>query len=269
MTRIVGRAHGVFARLTDSLIGAAVDLSDLDLRRHPPELVSEARAVWEGRFRSEFRSMQIMSRFMTEVLGAGDPLEVWACAADLVQDEVRHARLCVSLCEALGGRPHLPEPVDLRDPEPFVAAPMAERALHTAITMLAINETISVAYIDDLRARCPDPAVRRVLAQTLADEEHHQTFGWEYVTRSLQRFPASTRPQWRRLVAATLLPHEEAAARDLAGVPLEARHLAAHPDHDCVGLGLFSAPRQALVFEQVMTQTLAPRLAALELLPEK
>jgi hypothetical protein len=34
-----------------------------------------------------------------------------------------------------------------------------------------------------------------------------------------------------------------------------------------VALGLFSAPRQALVFEQVWAQTLAPRLAALDLLP--
>ena len=267
MTRAVGRAQGVFAQLTESLLGAAVDLSDLDLTRHPPELVAEARGVWEGRFRSEFRSMQIMARFVTEVLGAGDPLEVWGCAADLVQDEVRHARLCVALCEALGARPHLPEPVVLRDPEPFLRAPMAERALHTAITMLAINETISVAYIEDLRARCPEPAVRRVLDQTLADEEGHQAFGWEYVARSLQRFPASTRPEWRSLVAATLLPHEEAAARDLAAIPESARHLSAHPDHHCVGLGLFSAPRQALVFQQVMTQTLAPRLAALELWP--
>jgi hypothetical protein len=204
---------------------------------------------------------------MTEVLGAGDPLDVWAGAAELVQDEVRHARLCVSLCEALGGRPHLPEPPELRDPESFLRAPMAERALHTAITMLAINETISVAYIEDLRARCPEPAVRRVLEQTLADEEGHQAFGWEYVARSLRRFPASTRPDWRRLVAATLSPHEEAARRDLAAVPRNARHLQAHPDHDHVALGLFSAPRQALVFEQVWAQTLAPRLAALDLLP--
>ena len=263
--RPIRHAGGVFRALTDELVGEELSFADLDLSRYPAPLVEEARRAWQERVRTEFRSIQIMSRFMTEVLGAGDPLEVWAGAADLVQDEVRHVRLCVSLVEALGATPAFPDSVELRDPEPYLKAPMPERALHTAISMLAINETLSVAFIEDLRARCEEPAVRRVLDATLEDEEGHQEFGWEYVATSLRRFPVGSLASWRHLVEVTLEPHRRAADRALERVPPSERKLEAHPDTERVGLGLFSPARQALVMQRCMEETLLPRLRKLEL----
>lgn len=264
--RTLRHAEGVFARLHRELVGEPVDLSDLDLSSHPEDRVALARRVWQDRVRTEYRSVQIMNRFVTEVLGAGDPLEVYAGAVELVNDEVRHVALTAQLVEALGAPVLLPDPVELRDPPRFLDAPMAERALHTAIRMLAINETISVAFIEDLRARCADPAVRRVLSATVEDEEGHQDFGWSYVKVSLSRFPASTLEDWRHLVRATLEPHEAQAKRILANVSAASRSLDRHPEPELAALGLFSPVRQALVYERCFEETLAPRLRELSLL---
>lgn len=264
--RTLKHAGGIFAALHRELVGEPIELGDLDLSAHPPERIAMARRVWQDRVRTEFRSVQIMARFLTEVVGAGDPLEVYAGAIDLVNDEVRHVGLCAQLCEALGAPALLPEPVELRDPERYLAAPMAERALTTAISMLAINETISVAFVEDLRARCTDPAVRRVLDATVEDEEGHQDFGWRYVEVSLSRFPIASLESWRHLVQSTLAPHRAQVDRILAEVPASERDLDRHPEPELAALGLFSPLRQALVFERCFETTLAPKLAKLSLL---
>lgn len=262
--RPIRHERGIFAELSDRVVGRVVDLSDLRLD-HPPALLAQAQAVWAERVRTEYRSVQIMNRFLGEVLGAGDPLEVYAGAADLVVDEIRHVRLTVALCEALGGTPRLPEPIDLRDPEAFVRAPMAERALHTAIAMLCVNETLSVAYVQDLRARCTDPAIARVLEATVCDEEGHQGFGWAYVEKALGRFPKSTLPSWQHLVRATLEPHRRLAEPVLERRDREGVTLADLREPQLAALGLFSTERQALVYRAALEATLLPRLRRLEL----
>ena len=264
MSRTLRRASGVFGALHRRLIGPAPDMADFHVAQHDAALVAEARTVWHQRLVSEYRSVQIMTRFLTEVVNAGDPLDVYAGAVDLVQDEVRHTELCLAVCEALGASTALPTPVALVDPEPFVRAPYEERALHTAIAMLAINETLSTAFLEDLRARCDEPAIRRVLEATLADESEHHAFGWAYVEASLARFPPAMRSDWRHLVEAVLRPHRQFVESTLPTLPREARSLDAHPDEARVRLGLFSRARQALVLERAL-DALLPRLRALEL----
>lgn len=259
-------AGGAFGQLHRQRIGPPVDLGTLSTAGLPAPLLAQARATWQERTRSEFRSIQILTRFLTEVTGAGDPLDVYACATELIDDEIRHTELCARLCEALGAPAELPETVALVDAPGFLQAPMAERALATAITMLAINETISAGYIADLAARCQTPAIRAVLAATIEDEDAHQELGWSYVRHSLRRFPATLLPDWRHLVATTLAPHRALADRTLAPLPPARRSLEAWTEPALADLGLFSLERQMLVFEQTWRETLEPRLRALELL---
>ena len=258
-------AGGAFGQLHRARLGPLPDLSALTPDAVPAALLEKARVTWQDRARSEFRSIQILTRFLGEVVGAGDPLDVYALVTGLIDDEIHHTELCAAVCAALGAPAFLPEPVTLNDSARFLAAPMAERALATAISMLGINETISVGYIGDLAARCHRPAIKAVLDATLGDEAEHQELGWSYIRQALGRFPRETSPDWRHLVKTTLQPHEAFAARTLQPVPANQHNLAAWPEPELADLGLLSHERQALVFHQTWAGVLKPRLAELEL----
>ncbi|MCA9670296.1 MAG: ferritin-like domain-containing protein [Myxococcales bacterium] len=265
MSHTIKEAGGVFTLFHRELMGEPIDFSSFDHTRHDEALLAQARAVWQNRVETEFRSTQIMNRFVAEVLGAGDPIDVYAGALDLVADEVKHTALCAGVVRALGGVPRFPDPPRLTDPPRFLEAPMVERALTTAISMVAINETLSVGYVTDLAERCSDPVIKAVLDATCGDEEGHQDFGWSYVEQSLSRFEPSTLKDWRHLVATTLQPHLSTARPLLEALPPEKRVLDAWPEQAHADLGLFSAERQAIVFQRTFDEQLAPRLRRLEL----
>lgn len=234
----------------------------------PVSLLEEARATWRHRAHTEHRSAQIFARFVTEVLAADDDDFVHAMAIDMLKEELEHARLCESVCQLLGIEARQIKRADLRDPSQFTSAPAKERALHTAITMLLVNETISVGFIEDLHARCTNPPIQRVLAATLGDETQHETFGFEYVARGLSHYGENARNDFRHLVSLTLRPHEENAERILAKVPLDKQTLDAWPDTDRVKFGLLSQERQALLYRRTLHTKLLPALQKLGLAPE-
>lgn len=261
---VITHAGGVFARLHEARAGAP-DLSALDPAAIPAGLLDAARAAWAWRAQTELRSAQVMARFVSEVLTAGDPLEVWTGAADAVVDEVRHVALCVAVVERLGGAAALPEPLAEELATAFLAAPMAQRALTTAISLHAVAETLSVALIEDLRGRCRHPAIRAVLDATVADEADHRAYGWAYVQASLARFDEGDLPHWRHVTRLALEPHEARIARVLADVPAERRQLESWPEPELADLGLLSPQREALLLRGALDELVLPRLRALSL----
>lgn len=254
-------AGGAFAGLHARL----PDLSSLDPSSLPAPLLAAAREAWAWRVQTELRSAQVMARFVTEVLGAGDPLEVYAGAADAVVDEVRHVALCVAVCEALGVPAPLPEPLTEELSADFLALPMPQRALTTALSLLAVGETLSVALIEDLRSRCRHPAIRSVLDATVADEGDHRAYGWAYVEASLARFDATDLPYWRQVAAFSVSPHLAIIAEGVATLSPEQRRLAAIPEPELADLGLLSRGREALVLARALDVEVLPRLRALGL----
>mgnify|MGYP001199300106 CR=1 FL=1 len=266
MSHIIREAGGVFGRLHKELMGLEIDWSELNVADHDPALIERAQAVWLDRVRTEFRSVQIMTRFLSEVVGAGDPMDIYAGAAEAVTDEIRHTALCVGVCRALGVEPRFPDPVKHIMPPEFLNASMGERALNTAISMLLISETFSVGFITDLQTRCEHPVIRAVLDATIEDEDEHADYGVSYVRASLKRFPASTRPAWRELAQKVVTRYRSQADAVLATVPDGQRELSDWPEPELVALGLHGNERQALVMEQTWRTTLAPQLMELELL---
>ncbi|MBK8170755.1 MAG: ferritin-like domain-containing protein [Sandaracinaceae bacterium] len=231
-----------------------------------PSFLREAQLTWQHRTTTEYRSSQILTRFLSESLAASDPAEVHAVILDLIADELEHVRLCESVCRDLGVTPTRPSKLELNDPVQFTQAPARERALHTAITMMLINETVSVGFIQDLEARCQTPSIKRVLTATLGDESAHEQFGYDYVKRGLAHYGPIALNDFRHLVALALAPHEGGARRALQNVPEEKCTLEAWPDTQRISLGLFSPERQALVYQRTYREVLAPKLLALGLI---
>lgn len=264
---------GVFDAMHAELQGGSIDWHAFDPQAHDPALLGRAQRVWSERVQTEFRSLQIMTRFMTELTGAGEPIEVYAGAVELIADETRHVGLCARLLQAIGGQPALPGEPRLLDPPSFLDAPMVQRATATALTMLAINETLSVAYLGDLAARCRDPLIGAVLQALVEDEDGHDAFGWDYVRWSLGRFDPATRPQWQALAHRTLQRHlswaDEVLGRPVApNAPLADAPLADAPLPDepsLAALGLFGPERQAMICRRTWVETIGPRLMALGL----
>jgi len=258
-------AGGAFGALHRQRVGPLPDLSTLSIAGVDAALLEAARVTWRDRARAEFRSLQILTRFLGEVAGAGDPLDVYAGITALVERAIHQTEVCAAVCDALDAPALLPEPVLLQDSPGFLGAPMAERALATAIT-LQLDETIGGGYLADLTARCRHPAIEAALRALLAREQPE--LGWSYLRQARHRFPPSSSPDWRHLVKINLEPHEAVAARALAQVPANLQNLAAWPEPELAQLGLLSHERQALVFHQTWTGVLKPRLAELELLPD-
>jgi hypothetical protein len=200
-----------------------------------------------------------------DALGAGTAFDAHAIIVELISDELRHVTLCAGVLQALGATARLPEPLELQQPSAFLDMPAAARALAIAIAQLVVNETLSVAYIEDLHARCEQPAIAAVLRATLSDEAGHDAFGVEYVQRALAERPQAELWRWRKLADDALGPQREAAQRVLRELGAAERDLRAWPDEQEVALGLFTPQRQALVFQQAYDERLAPRLALLGL----
>ena len=238
----------------------------LDPATIPEPMLSDVRMTWSWRVQTEYRSVQTMARFLTEVGGAGDPIEIQSCVADAIQDEIRHTALCAGVVERLGVQALLPDPVAEVVEPGFLAMPMAQRALVTAISMLLINETISVALIADLAARATHPTIKAVLKATIADETEHQHFGWAYVAASLQRFDAAGRLYAARVTEFALEEHLAPARQVVENIPPAQQNLAAWAEPDFAQYGLMCAEREAIIKLQLHQRFLAPRLKALGLL---
>ena len=260
----VSFAGGVFAPLHAELLSVQIDFNRFNPQQHDPDWLDFAIRSWAVRVQTEFRSIQVMTRFTQELLGAGDPLDVYAGAVDAIADEVRHTTLCVHMLQALGGVPRYPDPIHEPEQPEFLALPMAQRAAATAVSMLAISETLSTGFIEDLQQRCTEPIVRAVLDATLADEDAHEAYGWGYLHAALQRFDGG-RDYFREVAAFTLQPHLETYGPVLQNIPENRRHLEAFPEPAAAELGVLSPEREALLFRQTLIDDVLPGLGELDL----
>lgn len=259
----IGHARAPFAAIHEALVALDVPWEALERRQIPEALLARVSAHWAYRVETEYRSIQVMTRFLSEVLAAGDPLEVYAGVSRAIADEIRHTALCVGVVERLGLAPMTPEPLELEDPAEFTRLPATQRALATAVSLLAVSETLSVALIDDLRARATHPTIRAVLERTLADEGDHDDFGWAYVEASLGRFGGTAHDYARRVARATWEPHVEESRAVLDGTAPARRGLEALPEPELAAWGIMSPERQALVKLAAFEGRVRPRLERL------
>ncbi len=242
---------------------AAIAVEGFARETHDAARVERARAVWAERVVTEYRSAQALSRYAQELLAVDAPRAEVEEAIDMVRDELRHVALCEAVVRAMGGAPGRPTPLDLPVPEAFRRAPAAQRAMGTAISMLVVNETLSVGYLDDLAGRAGDGVCGQVVRAILGDEAEHGAGDVPLVGRTLAACTPAERAEWVAFTEACVRPHLRRAEDALAGVPPAERVLEDEPAH--AALGLFTPRRQALVLARTWRETLRPRLVALGL----
>lgn len=254
--REVTHAGGLFHAMHDALVATPVDWSSLHQEQLSPALRQLALNTWNHRVHTEFKSLQTMTQLLAAMLEAGDPLETYAGCADAVRDELRHTALCVGVVEALGATATLPDSTP--QPAEFLALPAAARALGLALSLLAINEPVSVVLIRELATRCEQPAISTVLRATLRDEDGHGEFGWDYIAASLQRFDAEGR-RYARMVAS-------AALDGLRPRPTTSQDQTHSFDAATLArLGIMEPQREAALMNGCLEQQILPRLRQLGL----
>ncbi len=259
-------AGDMFERVHRELLDTSIRFDALDISDVSPDRLEVARRTWERRTQSEFRAIQILSRFLVQVVGSGDPIDVYAGVLNAIGDEIRQCALSIGVCQALGIEPTMPKPVELEERPATVDAPLVERALYTAICMLGVNETLSAGFVTDLHERCDDTVIKAVLDATVSREPQRSTLRWRYIELSLLRFPPDTLNHWRAITRAAVARQKASMQPLLDAIDPARPTLEDWPDTDRVALGLFSKERQALVFQRTLEGVLEPRLRRLGLL---
>lgn len=232
-------------RLPISLGGAA--LLDESARR-------AAIAEWTGRMVNEHVSSRVFAGLLPQMMRAGVDADFQREAADAVVDELRHARLCAAVVEALGGEARAPLP-DLDEVPRHDDVGALEGLLRNVLSVSCLNETVAVALLESNRRLVTESTLRRVLTEILADEVGHSRMGWQILSTAAPRID----DQMRARLGAYLVP---------AFAQLFQRHYTGlgAPRPPAAGVvGVESGRDSTALFIDVVNEVILPRLEAFDL----
>lgn len=183
-----------------------------DLAPYGEAQVKFAIAAWPMRAAEELRSARIFRALWRASLAAGVP-EPWPARFESgMKDELRHARLCVSVGTRLGA----PSPTYDARPVRARLASLDEPLLRTAsllLVELAIGETISTYLFRAARRGAVEPLTRAALSQILGDEVRHQRLGWAGFSALWSMLPDARRADAQREASRGLAWCEQQTAR--------------------------------------------------------
>lgn len=158
-------------------------LGPLDLAGVSPVDLESARTNWKERMVSEHASARVFGELVGGMMRAGLPAEETYRVADMVRQELDHARLCAKVLVAIGVEPVADLPELVHVPSHEDATSPLEAVLRNVISIGCCSETVAVALVATERELAGPPALRRVLDQILRDEIKHSRFGWRLVSR--------------------------------------------------------------------------------------
>jgi hypothetical protein len=141
-----------------------------------------ARTNWRERMASEHASARVFGALVGGMMNAGLPADETYRVADMVRQELDHARLCARVLVSLGAEPIATLSELPAVPEHTDATPL-EAVLRNIISIGCCSETVAVALVATEREQAGPPQVRRVLDQILRDEIKHSRFGWRLMSR--------------------------------------------------------------------------------------
>jgi hypothetical protein len=166
-----------------SLEGLAPDLS-----RARREDVDAAFVAWTARIVDEYRSVVVFSELFGLFAEIEMPYAALAAVSRLVDDELRHTRLCARVAEAFGDLGRLD--IDLSDlGPPKTGGTSVGRAFELVVREIVVAETESVRVLAAYRDAASDPFSRIALSILLRDEVRHAAAGRKLEALMRARLP--------------------------------------------------------------------------------
>jgi hypothetical protein len=171
----------------------------------------------------EHASIASFGRFALELMAAGAPADLIELAHRAALDEVRHAKLCLTLAGAYAGEAIEPSRfpfngrVDITDD----LADLAARATREG----CVGETIAAIQAAEQLARETDPAVRSVLAAIAEDEARHAELAWRAVAWACRTGGARVRRAVAEAIEIAIREVSIANEAESASDPLETHGL--------------------------------------------
>lgn len=214
--------------------------------------------TWRGRMLNEHASSRIFAGLLPQLMAAGIDPQRQMQVAEMIVDELRHARQCAAVVEALGDQavgqlPELPQVPAHGDVEPL------EALLRNVLSICCLSETVAVALINAERLQLGDSPLGEVLKQILADEVSHARFGWSLL-ESLEL--SDTMKKSLSIYLETALVHLE--THELA-------HLspAPAPSEAAAAAGVCDGALARSIFHDTVEQVIIPRLKQHGLEPKR
>jgi hypothetical protein len=144
-------------------------------------------AHWMRVGQMEHASVAAFARFSMALMHHGAPAELVRDAHLAALDEVRHARVCFGLAEAVGGAPVAPAGLDMTaalDGELDL-----ERMTRTLVAEGCVGETLAALQVSEAARQARDPALRAVLEGIAADETRHAALAWRTLAWLVEQHP--------------------------------------------------------------------------------
>lgn len=188
------------------------DLPGAILAPYSDAQVRFAIEAWPMRAAEELRSARIF-RALSRAARVAGLCEPWPTRfAAAMRDEVRHARLCVTVGTRLGA---LAPRYDVRPVRARLAG-LPNPLMRTAALLLvevAMGETISMYLFRACRRATVEPLTRAALGAILFDEVRHQRLGWTGLAALWPSLSEPLRAQLQREAARGLAGCERQTAR--------------------------------------------------------
>jgi hypothetical protein len=142
-----------------------------------PSLRRAVASVFLGRAASEARAALAFADMAEHLRELDAPGVLHKMAADAVDEEQAHARICRKVAEAYAGcelPPPTPAPLGTMFDD--VQGPL--RAILCVLLQCAFSETVGNAFLERTRATTTAPIPRAALRLLFADEIDHARIGW-------------------------------------------------------------------------------------------
>jgi len=154
-------------------------LAALDANALPSQNRRRLAQLWAERGRNEHASVASFGRFALALMALGAPPELIEAAHRAALDEIRHARLAISLASAYGD-----EPMGfgaLRVDGAFDDLDSLEAMAIATVVEGCIGETLSAIEAATAAAQAGPRAVRVALEVIARDEARHAELAWAFV----------------------------------------------------------------------------------------